>query len=146
MLIDTRTGRRACNASQFTREEVFEYWTSDMLTLFNKAGMPLRKLPEGRCPSDEVNLDQDAAPSIISPLRGVSHIQRATRQEPIYLRAEVGSSGGNLRWFVDDSLLGQSKPGEALTWLPPKAGRYTLRVLDMNGLSDSRQVIVTATD
>ncbi|MDP3785646.1 MAG: penicillin-binding protein 1C [Undibacterium sp.] len=146
ILIDTRTGRRACSASQFTREEVFEYWPSDMLTLFNKAGMPLRKLPEGRCPTDEVNLAQDAAPSITSPLRGVSHIQRATQQTPIYLRAEAGSSGGKLSWFVDDSLLGQAKPGEALAWLPPKAGRYTLRVLDSNGLSDSRQVVVMASD
>lgn len=146
ILIDTRTGRRACSASQFTREEVFEYWTSDMLTLFNKAGMPLRKLPEGTCPNDEINLAQDAAPSIISPLRGVSHIQRAAQQEPIYLRAEVGSSGGKLSWFVDDSLLGQTKPGETLAWSPPKTGRYMLRVLDHNGLSDSRLLVVTASD
>jgi penicillin-binding protein 1C len=146
VLIDSRTGKRACQAGPFTREEVFEFWTSDMLSLFKKAGMPLRKLPEGSCPNDEVNLAQDAAPSIISPLRGVSHVQRATRQEAIYLRAESGSSGGKLIWFVDDSPLGQTKPGEALAWIPPKAGRYTIRVLDGDGLSDSRQVSVVASD
>ncbi|MBI1834419.1 MAG: hypothetical protein HYR92_01320 [Burkholderiales bacterium] len=146
LLIDTRTGKRACTATSTTREEVFEYWTSDMLKLFNQAGMPLRKLPEGSCPGDDVNLAQDASPTIVSPLRGVSHVQRALRSEPIYLRAETGSSGGKLRWFVDDALLGEAKPGEALTWLPPKPGRYLLRVLDGNGLSDSRQVTVMATD
>lgn len=146
LLVDTRTGKRACSANSFTREEVFEYWTSDMLKLFNQAGMPLRKLPQGSCPDDDANLAQDAAPSIVSPLRGVSHVQRATRSDPIYLRAETGSSGGKLRWFIDDSLLGEAKPGEALIWLPPKPGRYLLRVLDGNGLSDSRQVIVMATD
>lgn len=146
LLIDTRTGKRACSANQFTKEEVFEYWTSDMLKLFNQAGMPLRKLPEGSCPNDDANLAQDAGPNIVSPLRGVSHVQRATRNDPIYLRAETGTAGGKLRWFADDSLLGEAKPGEALTWLPPKPGRYLLRVLDGNGLSDTRQVIVMATD
>ncbi len=139
VLIDTRTGRRACTPSATTRTEIIEYWSSDMLALFKKAGMPLRALPEGECGNDDA---ENGAPHIVSPLRGVTHLQRLNRSEPIFLRAEVGIGNSNLRWFADDSLLGTAKAGEALSWIPPKPGHYVLRVVDANGFSDSRELMI----
>lgn len=140
VLVDTRSGRRACAAGPHTRSEVFEYWPSDMQTLFKKAGMPLRAPPEGECAGDDASAN--GAPHIASPLRGVTHMQRLQQPQALSLRAEAGSGAGMLRWFADDALLGQSKAGEALAWTPPHAGRYVLRVVDANGLADSRELLV----
>ena len=157
VLVDMRTGKRACQPGPNTRSEVFEYWPSDMRGLFQRAGMPLRAPPEGDC-GDGVNsaatatggtFDGDGAgtggdasgPRITAPLRGATQVQRIGKRDPIYLQADAGV-GGNLLWFADDALLGTAKPGEALAWKPPQAGRYLLRVVDAQGRADSREVVV----
>ncbi|MEN9866880.1 MAG: hypothetical protein RL748_2470 [Pseudomonadota bacterium] len=147
VLIDTRTGQRACNPGPYTQAQVFEYWPSDLAAIYKKAGLPLRAPPAGQCQSD---IAQDGAPHIVSPLRGVTHLQRINRNEAVYLRAEVGAEMGKcnaeLRWFADDALVGAAKPGAVLAWKPPRAGRYLLRVVDGNGLSDSREVLIEAVE
>ncbi|MES2297593.1 MAG: penicillin-binding protein 1C [Pseudomonadota bacterium] len=140
VLINTRTGLRACAAGPDTRVEVFEYWPSDMLAVFKKAGMALRAPPQGECASEQGGAD--GGPHIVSPLRGVTHLQRLGQHEPLLLRAEAGGAGTELHWFAGDSLLGSSKPGESLSWRPPRAGRYLLRVVDANGVADSRELII----
>ncbi len=143
VLIDTRTGQRACAPGPHTKSEVFEYWPSDLAALYKKAGLPLRTPPTGECRSDYA---QDGAPHIVSPLRGVTHMQRISRAQSVYLKAEVGAGEAELRWFADDALLGSSKPGSVLAWKPPHAGRYMLRVVDGNGLSDSRELLIEAVE
>lgn len=138
VFIDTRTGKLACAPGPHTREEVFEFWPSDMAAIFRRAGMPLRLPPAGGC-GDEA-ADAQAAPHIVAPLRGVVHIRRLERPEPLYLRAEAGPGSGVLHWFVDDALVGSSKPGETVAWNPLQAGKYTLRVVDSQGRSDTREV------
>ena len=138
VLIDTRSGKLACAPGPHTREETFEYWPSDMLALFKRAGLPLRQPPEGACSQATVT---DGAPHIVLPLRGVTHMQRVNQPQPIQLRAEAGT-GTVLHWFVQDTLLGQSRPGETRAWRPPQAGRYTLRVVDADGRSETRELTV----
>ncbi|OYT91545.1 MAG: penicillin-binding protein 1C [Burkholderiales bacterium PBB3] len=138
VLIDTRNGKLACVAGPHTREETFEYWSSDMLTLFKRAGLPLRLPPAGEC---DQAVAVDGAPRIISPLRGVTHVQRTNLPQPIQLRAESGSAAP-LHWFAQDALLGQNRPGETLSWTPPRPGRYTLRVVDADGRSETRELVV----
>lgn len=137
VLIDTRTGKIACSPGSHTRSETFEYWPSDMAAIFKRAGMPLRQPPDGECGNDA---DMQTPPSIVSPLRGVVHIRRLDQAEPVYLRADAGSSNTTLLWFVDNALVGSSKPGEALDWNPPQAGKYLLRVVDSQGRSDTREI------
>jgi penicillin-binding protein 1C len=137
VLIDTRTGKVACKPGPHTKLEVFEYWSSDMAAVFQSAGMPLRQPPAGDCDN---NTDTQTPPSIVTPLRGVIHIRRLNKLEPVYLRAEAGSSTANLLWFVDNTLVGRSKPGEAITWNPPQIGTYLLRVVDAEGRTDSRKI------
>lgn len=144
VLVDSRTGQLACKPGPSTREEVFEYWPSDMRALFQKAGMPLRAPPAGDC-GDGAAL-ADTGPQIVSPLRGLTHLQRTSKREPLMLVAESGSSGGKLLWFAGDALLGAVKPGQALAWQAPKAGRYTLRVVDEHGLADSRDILIEAVE
>lgn len=144
VLIDTRTGRLACTPGSYTREEIFEYWPSDLAEVFRQAGMPLRQPPTGRCGNEPV--DTPSAPRIVAPLRGVVHIRRLAQPEPLYLRAEAGANAQPLHWFVDNALVGSSKPGEAIAWTPPQAGKYTLRVVDAQGQSDTREVVLNLSD
>ncbi|MEX8497738.1 penicillin-binding transpeptidase domain-containing protein, partial [Leptothrix ochracea] len=138
VLIDTRTGQVACQENAHTRLETFEYWSSDMAAVFQRAGMPLRSPPINHCGNEAS--ETQSPPNIVSPLRGVTHIQRLGKREPIYLRAEAGTDSTVLHWFVDDTLVGSSKPGEAIAWNPPQAGRYLLRVVNGQGRSDVREI------
>lgn len=140
VLVDTRTGHRACVKGPHTKLEVFEYWSSDMQALYKKAGMPLRTPPAGECAQDDTSVG--GAPHITSPLRGVTHMQRLQQRSALSLRADAASGAGNLLWFADGVLLGQVRAGENLNWTPPHAGRYVLRVVDANGLADSRELLV----
>lgn len=142
LLVDTRSGRLACSPGPHTRAEVFEFWPSDMQALFRKAGMPLRTPPEGDCGEAAA---VEGGPQIVSPLRGVTHLQRTGRMDGLELRAESGN-GGKLLWFADSALLGSTRPGEALAWNPPQAGRYVLRVVDDKGQADSRELTVEAAE
>jgi penicillin-binding protein 1C len=137
VLIDTRSGKLACQPGPFTRAEIFEYWPSDMAAVFQRAGMPLRQPPPGACGNEP---DTQGAPSIVSPLRGVVHMRRLSGVEPVLLRAEAAATSSRLLWFVDNALIGNSKPGEPLEWTPPQAGKYLLRVVDSQGRSDSREI------
>jgi penicillin-binding protein 1C len=139
VLIDSRTGLVVCQPSEFSKPQVFEYWSSDMQSLFKRAGMPLRKSPEDIC--NDVNNEEQTL-NIITPMRGVTHLQRLNRQEPLLLRAEVSANSGNLYWFADNALIGQTKPSETMSWVPPHAGKYGLRVVDANGNSDVREITV----
>lgn len=155
VLVDTRTGKLACAPGPYTKREVVEYWSSDMLSLFKRAGMPLRAPPEGDCGDGAAPVGDglsgfgadstagtESGPRIVSPARGAAQIVRLGRKEPLYLQAEAGSGTAQLHWFADNALLGKSKPGEPLAWMPPQAGHYVLRVVDGDGRADSREVEV----
>ncbi len=155
VLVDTRTGKLACAPGPHTKQEVVEYWSSDMRSLFKRAGMPLRAPPEGDCGNGAAAVDDglsglgadsaassEAGPRIVSPLRGAAQVLRLGKQEPIYLQAEASTGSGKLHWFADNALVGESKPGEPLAWKAPQAGRYLLRVMDDSGRADSRELTV----
>lgn len=155
VLVDTRTGKLACAHGPYTKEEVVEYWSSDMRALFKKAGMPLRLPPEGDCGNGAAPVDDglsglgadgtattESGPHIVSPSRGAAQVLRLGKEEVIYLQADAGGGSGVLHWFADNALVGTSKPGEALAWKVPQAGRYSLRVVDAQGRGDGREVEV----
>ncbi len=140
VLVDSRTELVVCQPNAFTKPQVFEYWPSDMQSLFKRAGMPLRKPPQDTCSG------QEQALHIVTPMRGVTHLQRIRREEPILLRAEASITSGNLYWFADNALIGQTKASETMSWLPPHAGKYGLRVVDDNGNSDTREITIESVE
>jgi penicillin-binding protein 1C len=101
--------------------------------------MPLRTPPVGECGDAAA---AEAAPRIVTPLRGVMHVMRVGRSEPLPLRADAASAGQALHWFADAAPIGSVRPGETLNWQPPQAGRYQLRVVDAAGRADSREVLI----
>lgn len=141
VLIDERSGRAVCSPGEGVREEIYEYWSSDMLRLFRDAGMPRREPPPAPDCASGQNDTRDGL-QITSPLRATTYTQRVGKPVAIALRADRASGAGKLYWFADDAYLGSSEGGVALGWTPERAGNHVLRVVDETGRSDNRIVAV----
>lgn len=139
--VDTRSERQACAPFDpaFVREEVFEFWPSELLRLFAQAGMPRRRPPP---PGDCASTVAGAAPRIVSPRSGVTYAL-SPRTGPLPLSAHAEADVGTLYWFVDDAYAGESRPAAALPWQPPRAGVFRLRVVDDHSRADERSLVVS---
>ena len=138
--VDRRTGKASCTASADAVPQVVEYWPSELQHLFRQSGLPRQAPPQGLVCEESAN--ESAGPRISSPLRGVSYTLRASRPEPLLLRAEAQGGVNELFWFVDGAMAGRTRPGETLLWRPKEARHYTVRVVDDSGHADSRDLVV----
>lgn len=144
IVVDARTGRQACAPYDLrhVREEVHEFWPSDLMRLYAQAGMPRRRPPPpGDCETADL---AGTAPQIVSPLSGVAYSVRAARlgQETLALNANAEGDVAALYWFVDEAFVGSSRPGVALAWTPQRSGGFRLLAIDERGRSDSRRLRV----
>jgi penicillin-binding protein 1C len=143
--IDIRTGLRACRPGVAgTRTEVFEYWPSDLLQLFKKAGVPRRVPPPENpdCPLD-VRAARGNPPQITSPQAGIAYSYRATeiKKAPLTFSAVTDADVRSVYWFLDERFVGRSEGSHPFFW-PPRPGRFTLRAVDDQGRSDARTINV----
>lgn len=144
--IDVRTGYRTDDYGKpWIREEVREFWPSDLMELFELAGLPRLAAPP-YSPND-VSLDARSVgfpPSIISPMANTEYVLRRenSRYNHLVLQASADSDAGKLFWFADSVFLGSADPRERLVW-SPDAGKWTLTVVDSRGRSASIRVIVS---
>jgi penicillin-binding protein 1C len=143
--LDPITGRPTCPPyAADTRFEVFEFWSSDMLTLFSRAGMPRRTPPAlPDCASD----DPSEAPRIASPMRSVSYaLRRSMFQDSIALEAHTAGDVRRVFWFDGSALIGEHLIADgALSWRPAAAGSHLVRIVDDHGRSAERDVDVQFT-
>ncbi len=145
VLVDVATGLRACRFREGrVRAEVFEFWPSDVLRIFQKAGIPRRIPPEfGRECSLDLQTANGNPPTITSPHAGVTYTLRITGEarDAISFSASTDFDAKEIYWFVDDSFVGKAPSSGALSWsaLP---GNYTVRAVDNLGRSDSRPLKV----
>jgi len=138
IFVDTRTGlRRSRSIPGVTRTEVYEIWPSDLLDLFQKAGLP-RRQPPPFAPQEslDVRAPVGRAPEIASPL---SHVEYAVRVgDPVYgevpFIAVVPSDVSRVFWFLNESFAGQSAAKKAFFW-NAKPGTWVLRATDDHGRS-----------
>ena len=136
-------GRRVCGPGAGVHEEVYEFWTSDMLRLFREAGMPRRVAPPAaECGGEAGGSDESQGPRIVSPVRGLVYTVRLSRSAPLSLRADAAAGTLAVYWFAGNAYLGRAAFGESLAWLPPQAGRYSLRAVDDRGIADTRELQV----
>lgn len=147
VMVDTRTGRAACPPfdPRHVREQVYEFWPSDLQRLFQQAGLPRRLPPaEADCGGSVITADTGPAPKILSPSRGTTYALRVGRGEgePLALSASADADVQSLHWFVNDGYLGATPPQRSLAWKPTAAGRYVVRVVDDRGRADTREVQV----
>lgn len=138
--VDTRSGRVACPPYDplHTKQEVVEYWPTDLAKVFRDAGLPRASPPQdGDCAAET---DGDP-PQITSPLRGAAYtLRRGDSEQRIVFNATVDGSARTLYWFVDDAYVGAAKAGEPLFWDAGAAGRHIVRATDDRGRGDSREL------
>ena len=144
VLVDASTGLRVVqdDGKQTLKREVFEFWPSDLLALFERAGVP-RKLPPPFSPSidNELLSRGGHAPKINLPANEMTISQQSANTPGIPLRAETETGVRKLYWFADKTFLGACDAHEVLCW-KPAPGAYQLIALDDHGRSASRSVIL----
>ncbi|MCP3100316.1 penicillin-binding protein 1C [Myxococcus sp. K15C18031901] len=142
--VETRTGLRACGPGPSTRAEVYEFWPSDLLRLFQKAGVPRKTPPREAADCGlELSASTGLAPRITTPEEGVDYNLRASSEaaQTVPLSAVTDADVRRVFWFVDERWVGTSSRGESLEWAA-RPGSYVVRAVDDRGRSDARTLRV----
>jgi penicillin-binding protein 1C len=149
VFVDTRTGyRTSLREGEFIQRSVREFWPSDILELFESAGLPRFVAPPLDPSLGTSSLRQQGSPpEIISPLRKTEYIIRrnSERYKTITLVAAIDADVSEVFWFANNAFIGRSKSHERLEW-QPDAGTYTLAVIDNIGRTSSIEVTVEIVD
>jgi len=140
--VNSNTGLRTCHIDESTRFEVFEFWPSDLLRIFRRAGIQRHTPPffEADCALSNTN---GINPQITSPQAGISYIVRvsSSANNKIPLIAVTDAGVAHLYWFVNETFIAKTSSEESFLW-QAKPGKFTIRVVDDRGLSDARDVNV----
>jgi penicillin-binding protein 1C len=147
VLVDAATGLRVPvdDGTHELRREVFEFWPSDLLALFERAGVP-RRSPPPFLPGTATDLlgRNGQPPRIIAPASGQTReIAFLTERSEniIPLRARTDADVHELYWFADRTFIGKAKSTDIVSWKPTQ-GRYELTALDDHGRSASCSITV----
>jgi penicillin-binding protein 1C len=144
VLVDASTGLRVAqdDGTRTIKREVYEFWPSDLLALFERAGVP-RRLPPPFAPTmdNELLSRGGHAPKINLPASEITISHASENTAAIPLRAETESGVRKLYWFADKTFLGACDAHEVLSW-KPAPGVYQLTALDDHGRSASRSIIL----
>ncbi|MDB6175255.1 MAG: pbpC [Chthoniobacteraceae bacterium] len=145
VFVDDQSGLRLSvdDGSRALHREVYEFWPSNLLSLFERAGLPRRTPPPFLPGQIETAGRSGKAPSILSPLNHHSYSVRLGTTEAITLSAQAESDVARLYWFVGKTFLGAVSSREALHWRPTGGpGEQTISVLDDHGRSSSCSVVL----
>ena len=144
ILVDATSGLRVAqdDGGRVLKREVYEFWPSDLLALFERAGVP-RRVPPPFLPEIENDLLARGghAPKITLPASVMTLSHSSATSAGIPLRAETESGVRKLYWFADKTFLGACDARDVLSW-KPTPGVYQLTALDDHGRSASRSVIL----
>ncbi|WED44319.1 penicillin-binding protein 1C [Legionella cardiaca] len=140
--IDKKTGLRSCHFDEDTRFEVYEFWPTDLLRIFKKAGIQ-RRVPPAFDPTCSTIGNLSMSPQITSPQTELSYIVRAnsSQKTEIPLTAVTDADIRSIHWFVNETFIGTTSPEKPFFWTA-KAGKFVIRVVDDHGLSDAREIII----
>jgi penicillin-binding protein 1C len=137
---DQQTGRIVCPNTPHSRREVVEFWDSEMLRLFDQAGMPRRSPPYlPHCYRNSA--EQNDAPRIVSPSKSGTYALRLGKSSTLALKANT-TANGSVYWFANQSFIAKTAPSEAYSWLPAHPGHYLISAVDAEGRTASTEIRV----
>ncbi|MBI5883799.1 MAG: penicillin-binding protein 1C [Elusimicrobia bacterium] len=148
LLVDVRTGLRACAPGPGVKREVFEFWPSDLMKIFNLARIPRRSPPADNPACGLADRSTRGIPPIItSPQPGLTYSLRAASLsgQTMPLSAVTDADARQTFWFVNERFVGRSRSGEPFFWTP-QPGRFVVRVVDDQGRADARDVNVAVVE
>lgn len=144
--IDKRTGFRTDQKDpKYSRKEVREIWSSDLLDLFKQAGLPrLKPPPYLEDVKATIFNDIGSPPQIISPLDTGEYIIRKTyhKHNTLILDTYLDGDSSKVYWFANNIFLGAGKSGSRLEWTPAKIGSYEIIAMDELGRSSSISITI----
>jgi len=147
VLVDAASGLRVArdDGTRQLRREVYEFWPTELLSIFRRAGVP-RKLPPPFLPETDPELVARTGnpPRIIAPAAGNIYEvlnSESSRKQGIPLRAKTDADVREVYWFADKTFIGKSAASDILSW-KSAPGRYQLTALDDHGRSGSCSVTV----
>jgi penicillin-binding protein 1C len=147
VLVDAVSGLRVArdDGTHQLRREVYEFWPTELLSIFRRAGVP-RKLPPPFLPETDPELAARTGnpPQIIAPAAGSAYEllnSDSARKHGIPLRAKTDADVREVYWFADKTFIGKSPATDILSWKSAR-GRYELTALDDHGRSGSCTVTV----
>ncbi|MGC3992296.1 MAG: penicillin-binding protein 1C [Chthoniobacteraceae bacterium] len=146
VLVDAESGLRlsAADGSHTVRREVYEFWPSNLLALFEKAGLP-RRVPPPYAPGASVEAlsRRGVAPRITS--LEASHLyfadSDAASDRGLNLTAETDGDVHKLYWFAGHRYLGACNPRDPFIW-HPTAGQWKIIALDDHGRASTCTITV----
>lgn len=143
--IDIKSGKRACARDpDTTRMETYEFWDSDYLDMFKRAGIT-RKTPPPFIPGcnldDIINLR--SAPIIMSPIDNAKIVIVSDKNnENVSFKAILDMDNTKIFWFLDDAMIGTSTSGDVFQY-PVPMGDHTVRAIDeLGGATQARFIVV----
>lgn len=146
VVINKKTNLPLCDGevANNTKVEVYEYYSTDILEIFEKAGLPKRAVPDTRHCINGLAETIGINPSITSPLRGAVYTIRAETmdKERISFSATTDAEVELVYWFIDEEYIGKSTPKNSLVWLPKKSGEFLVSVIDDHGRVDKQKLSV----
>ncbi len=122
------------------RHEVYEFWPSDLLLVFEKAGIS-RRTPPPYAPRCGPGVGSGIHPEITSPRRGISYNLRLTSKSQIPLSAVTDGDSSRVYWFINDEQVGTSAPRETLFW-DARPGEFVVRAVDDQGRAAAQELKV----
>lgn len=144
VMIDTISQKRLCgNGGDNSKLEVYEFWSNDILKLYESAGI-FRKSPPTYAAYCDADDGQGLAPAITSPGTNVVILKSQSSAEHlknISLSAVVDGDSSSVHWYLDNRFLKRTLSNETFTIVPPD-GEHTITVVDEQGRTDSREIRV----
>ena len=147
--IDVKTGLRACrHRPPLTEMKSYNFWPSDVLKAYARAGISLRRPPEflEDCPFVDAPR-QGMPPQISLPVHGRKFLLRSYKlaDEKIVVKAALDADAKTVYWFINNNFAGQSKPEEALE-ISPVLGKMNVKAVDDYGRFSISEVEVILAD
>ena len=143
--INKSTGLRSCYPqTRETENKIFEFWPSDILAIFNQAGISLKTPPKY---DSECSLDKKShsgqEPIITSPQARVEYVIQSdsNANNRIPFSVTVDPDVEKVFWFVNGKYVGSAKQGTRFIWQATN-GKHSVKVVDDSGRAANKDIIV----
>lgn len=131
--IDKKTNLRLCDyeiADKSTyREELFEFWSLDILNLYKKAGVVTKQAPAYKTTCVEYEDEKSDLKIILPNAKTRVALDLKSGFAKVLFKGRARDSQ-KFYWFLNDKFIGETKEEEVLVYKTDKVGKFQVKMLD----------------